>query len=64
MRSIFNARHEPAALGMIAGYVSAAARREPRSNDADAREYLRRQQSVRSLRLRSLEATGRRDRGA
>jgi len=64
LRSIFNARHEPAALGMIAGYVSAAARREPRSNDADARAYLRRQQSVRSLRLRSLEATGRRDRGA
>ena len=64
LRSVFNARREPAALGMIAGYVSAALRREPRSNDADARAYLRRQQSVRSLRLRSLEATGRRDRAA
>jgi biofilm PGA synthesis N-glycosyltransferase PgaC len=64
LRSVFNARREPAALGMIAGYLSAALRREPRSNDADARAYLRRQQSVRRLRLRSLEATGRRDRGA
>jgi glycosyltransferase involved in cell wall biosynthesis len=64
LRAVFNARHEPAALGMIAGYVSAALRREPQSNDADARAYLRRQQSVRTLRLRSLEATGRRDRSA
>jgi len=54
----------PAALGMIAGYAAAAVRREPRSDDVDARAYLRRQQSVRSLRLRSLEATGRRDRAA
>ena len=64
LRALFNARHEPAALGMIAGYASAVVRREPRSGDADARAYLRRQQSVRSLRLRSLEATGRRDRPA
>ena len=64
LRSLFNARREPAALGMIAGYAAAAVRREPRSHDADARAYLRRQQSVRSLRLRSLEATGRRDRAA
>ncbi len=55
---------DPAALGMIAGYASAAVHREPRSHDAEARAYLRRQQSVRSLRLRSLEATGRRDRAA
>ena len=55
---------EPAALAMIAGYATAARRREPRSDDVDARAYLRRQQSVRSLRLRSLEATGRRDRAA
>jgi poly-beta-1,6-N-acetyl-D-glucosamine synthase len=62
LRSLFNARREPASLGMIAGYAAAALRREPRSDDAGAREYLRRQQSVRSLRLRSLEATGRRGR--
>ena len=64
LRALFNARHEPAAVGMIAGYLSAAVRREPRSRDADARAYLRGQQSIRSLRLRSLEATGRRDRPA
>lgn len=64
LRALFNARREPASLGMIAGYVAAAVGREPRSDDADARAYLRRQQSVRSLRLRSLEATGRRDRAA
>ena len=64
LRALFNARREPASLGMIAGYLAAAIRREPRSHDADARAYLRRQQSVRSLRLRSLEATGRRDRAA
>ena len=62
LRSLFNARREPAALGMISGYAAAVVRREPRSRDADARAYLRRQQSMRSLRLRSLEATGRRDR--
>jgi glycosyltransferase involved in cell wall biosynthesis len=64
LRSLFNARREPAALGMIAGYAAAVVRREPRSHDVDARAYLRRQQSMRSLRLRSLEATGRRDRAA
>lgn len=62
LRALFNARREPAALGMIAGYVAAAVRREPRSADAAARAYLRRQQSVRTLRLRSLEASGRRGR--
>ena len=62
LRALFNARREPGALGMIAGYVAAAVRREPRSGDAAARAYLRGQQSVRSLRLRSIEATGRRDR--
>jgi glycosyltransferase involved in cell wall biosynthesis len=64
LRSLFNARRELASLGMIAGYASALVRREPRSDDVAARAYLRRQQSVRSLRLRSLEATGRRDRAA
>jgi glycosyltransferase involved in cell wall biosynthesis len=64
LRALFNARREPASLGMIVGYLSAAGHREPRSGDADARAYLRNQQSVRSLRVRSLEATGRRDRAA
>ena len=64
LRALFNARREPASLGMIAGYVAALVRREPRSDDLAARAYLRRQQSVWHLRLRSLEATGRRDRAA
>lgn len=64
LRALFNARREPASLGMIAGYVAALVRREPRSDDLAARAYLRSQQSVRRLRLRSLEATGRRDRAA
>jgi glycosyltransferase involved in cell wall biosynthesis len=62
LRSLWNARREPAALGLIWGYAAAAVKREPRSADTAARAYLRRQQSVRRLRLRSLEATGRRDR--
>jgi poly-beta-1,6-N-acetyl-D-glucosamine synthase len=61
LRSLWNARREPSALGMIWGYAAAAVRREPRSGDRDARAYLRRQQSIRKLRLRSLEAAGRRD---
>ena len=62
LRALWNARREPAALGMIWGYAGAVVRREPRSADTAARAYLRSQQSMRRLRLRSLEATGRRDR--
>ena len=64
LRSVWNARREPASLGMIWGYGAAALKREPRSDDAAARAYLRGQQSVRRLRLRSLEVTGRRGRSA
>jgi len=60
LRALWNARREPAALGMIEGYLAAAARRAPRIADADARAYLRRQQSPRNLRRRALEAAGRR----
>jgi glycosyltransferase involved in cell wall biosynthesis len=60
LRALWNARHEPAALGMIWGYAAAAARREARNPDPDARAYLRRQQSPRNLKRRALEAAGRR----
>ena len=60
LRALFNARREPAALGMIAGYAAAAVRREPRSDDVDARAYLRRQQSLALLPRRAAEALGRR----
>lgn len=60
MRALWHARREPAALAMIWGYVQAALRHEPRLADTAAREYLRRQQSLRSLPLRAAEAVGRR----
>jgi biofilm PGA synthesis N-glycosyltransferase PgaC len=64
LRALWHTRREPAALGLIWGYTAAALRREPQSEDKDAREFLRRRQSVRNLRLRALEATGRRGRAA
>ena len=62
LRALWHTRREPAALGMIWGYAVAAARGEPRSADPEARAYLRSQQSPRNLRLRALEAAGRRGR--
>lgn len=62
LRALWHLRREPAALGLVWGYALAALRREPRSSDADARAYLRQQQSPRRLRLRALEAAGRRSR--
>ena len=47
---------------MIWGYAQAALTREPRLADADARAYLRRQQSLRLLPRRAAEAIGRRRR--
>lgn len=60
LRALWQARREPAALGMVSGYAAAALKRDPRSSDENARAYLRRQQSLRNLRLRALEAAGRR----
>ena len=57
-------RKEPAALAMIWGYLKAALNREPQLADADARAYLRRQQSLRLLPSRAAEAIGRRRRVA
>lgn len=64
LRALWNARREPGALGMVVGYGAAAVTRNPRSSDLEGRAYLRRQQSMRNLRLRALEAAGRRGRGA
>jgi poly-beta-1,6-N-acetyl-D-glucosamine synthase len=60
LRSLFKARHELAALALVGGYVTAAIRREPRCEDDAAREYLRRQQSLRQVPVRAREALGRR----
>ena len=64
LRTLWHARREPSALALLGGYVGAAFRRDPRSSDLRARAYLRRQQSLRNLRSRALEATGRRGRAA
>lgn len=64
LRALWHARREPAALAMIWGYLDAARKREPRLGDADARAYLRRQQSLRFLPSRAAEAVGRRRRVA
>jgi biofilm PGA synthesis N-glycosyltransferase PgaC len=64
LRALWNARKEPAAVAMIWGYLDAAIKREPRLGDADARAYLRRQQSLRRLPSRAAEAVGRRRRVA
>jgi poly-beta-1,6-N-acetyl-D-glucosamine synthase len=60
LRSLFKTRRELASLALIGGYVSAAARREPRCEDELAREYLRRQQALRAVPTRAREALGRR----
>jgi poly-beta-1,6-N-acetyl-D-glucosamine synthase len=60
LRALYRARREPAALAMLSGYAKAVAQREPRCRDADVRAYLRRQQRLRALPLRTREALGRR----
>lgn len=60
LRALWHARKEPAALAMIWGYLDAARKREPRLADAEARAYLRSQQSPWKLPSRAAEAVGRR----
>jgi biofilm PGA synthesis N-glycosyltransferase PgaC len=59
LRALFQTRHDAHALAMIWGYVRAAARRAPRLADSEARAYLREQQRLRFLPLRTREALGR-----
>ena len=60
LRSLNYARRDPPAVFMIAGFVQAAVRREPRSPDRDMTNELRRRQRFRDVPLRALEALGRR----
>jgi glycosyltransferase involved in cell wall biosynthesis len=60
LRSLWHTRREPAALAMIWGYAASVATRAQRSTDEESRAYLRRQQSLRHLRSRAFEASGRR----
>jgi glycosyltransferase involved in cell wall biosynthesis len=57
-RALFRARHDPAALAMVPGYVGASLRRAPVLPDREARAYVRRAQRLRELRLRAREARG------
>jgi glycosyltransferase involved in cell wall biosynthesis len=58
MRTIHHARRNPAALAMLAGYVASAIRQEERYGDDAVRDYLRRQQRLRTIRARAREAQG------
>jgi biofilm PGA synthesis N-glycosyltransferase PgaC len=60
LSAAFRARRNPAELAMIAGYVSAAVRREPRCSDPAAIAAARSQQGLRELPLRVREALGKR----
>jgi glycosyltransferase involved in cell wall biosynthesis len=58
LRSLFQARHDPAALAMVEGYLRATLRRAPVMQDRAAREHLRSTQRLRMLPLRLREALG------
>jgi glycosyltransferase involved in cell wall biosynthesis len=61
LRALHHARREPAALGLLWGYASSAARRSPRCPDLEVLDYVRKDQSLRNILSRTREATGRRD---
>jgi hypothetical protein len=61
LRSLHRARHDPAALAMIWGYVAAVARRAPRYEDDAVRQHLRKQQRLRYLPSRVRHALSHRD---
>jgi glycosyltransferase involved in cell wall biosynthesis len=59
LRALHHARREPAALGLLWGYLSALVRRSPRCPDQEVVNYLRKDQSIRNILRRMREATGR-----
>jgi poly-beta-1,6-N-acetyl-D-glucosamine synthase len=59
LRALHHARRQPSALGLLWGYASAIGGGE-RLADPDARAYVKRQQSLRTVPLRAREALGRR----
>ena len=58
VRALWHVRRDPAALGMLWGWLTAVVRREPRCPDEAARAYVRRQQSIRHLARRFREVRG------
>jgi biofilm PGA synthesis N-glycosyltransferase PgaC len=59
LRTLHRSIRQPAAVGMLVGYLSAAVRRGDRLDDIAVREHLRSRQSLRRLHLRAREAFGR-----
>ena len=57
-RSLHRMRHDPAAFGLVYGYLSAAVRRSPRLQDPKARSILRADQRPRNILRRRREALG------
>jgi glycosyltransferase involved in cell wall biosynthesis len=58
-RTAHRSLRNPAAVGMLVGYLSSAAKRSPRSENLAVREHLRKRQSLGQLPLRAREALGR-----
>jgi hypothetical protein len=59
LRTLFNLRHDRAAIAMPWGFLRATLERRPTLDDPDVRALLRREQRVRALPLRLREALGR-----
>jgi hypothetical protein len=57
-RTLHHMRRDPAAFGLVLGFLSAAVRRSPRLEDPGAREVLRVDQSFRHFLHRRREALG------
>jgi poly-beta-1,6-N-acetyl-D-glucosamine synthase len=57
-RTLHHVRRDPAAVALLCGFLSAAARRSPRLTDPAARAVLRRDQSLRHILRRRGEALG------
>ncbi len=56
VRTLYRSLQEPAAVGLLWGYIDARLRRETTCSDADVRAFIRRSQSFRRLPLRIREA--------
>jgi biofilm PGA synthesis N-glycosyltransferase PgaC len=57
-RTLHRMRRDPAAFGLVYGYLAAAVRRSPRLEDQEARAVLRGDQSLRRILRRRREALG------
>jgi hypothetical protein len=56
IRTVYRMLRDPAAIGLLAGYLGAVARRRPQCADLELRSYVRSEQSVRKLPTRVREA--------